>query len=65
MNAIQTDMTGRLKGMFVADGTCHLFASAASSIRWYTFSASKSYMDILLSNKHASVGTYAYSPTLQ
>ena len=63
MNAIDTTVYGKVEGMFIADGVCHLFTrNGTEPIRWYYFSSVKSYLDNIVKRKSESGGSYVFEP---
>ncbi len=65
MNAIRTNVFGDVVGVYVADEVCHVFELIEGEVRWYTFSATKSFMDSLLTYKRDGKGEYVFNPTMK
>ena len=69
MNDIPTTLKCGLNSLFVADGTCNLFAVPNSGtgfrIQWYSFPSDKETMDAMVQSKLGSnTGEYRYEPKL-
>lgn len=67
INAMKTQLTGRLCGMFVANDICNLFveftlASGGKRIQWYTFNSEKKTADKIVQDKIGTDADYQFEP---
>jgi hypothetical protein len=62
INLVPTSISGTVKGMYVIDGYCNLFASDRSKIRWYRFDASGKNVQLVLEKKSTSGLDHVFVP---
>jgi hypothetical protein len=63
INLMKTSLFGKVYGMYVFDGFCHLFTNDGSVIQWNTFDASPGYIDSMLLWTGGLVGGKILTPT--
>ena len=58
------DVDGAISGMYIIDGSCHLFVKENKDVRWYKFDDSVQFMNYLIGSKRDAGGDWSFVPPL-